>query len=55
MEWVEDDPTQDPRSYYRHLAKLATKEERQRRMAATQGVDLEFIQRGLMRPDIDNG
>lgn len=39
----------DPKGYHRHLAKLATKEERQRRFAAMEGVDLEFIERGLMR------
>ncbi len=53
MMWKEDDLNIDPRAYHRHLAKLATKEERQRRMAATQGVDLEFIQRGLMDTRID--
>lgn len=53
MEWKEHDSAADPRAYHRHLAKVATKEERQRRMAATQGVDLEFIQRGLMEVGID--
>lgn len=53
MAWKEHDFEQDPRAYHRHLAKLATKEQRQRRMAATQGVDLEFIQRGLMDAGID--
>jgi hypothetical protein len=47
-EWLEPNNEKDARAYHRHLAKLATKEERQRLMAATQGVDLEFIQKGLM-------
>jgi hypothetical protein len=54
MEWVEPDMEKDSRAYHRHLAKLATKVERQKRMAATQGVDLEFIQRGLMGTGIDS-
>ncbi len=45
----------DPKAYHRHLAKLATKEERQRRFAAMEGVDLEFIERGLMRQRNDGG
>lgn len=48
MEWREHDEAIDPKAYHRHLAKMATKEERQRRMAATEGVQLEFIQTGLM-------
>lgn len=48
MEWQEPNLAVDERAYYRHLAKLGTKMERQKRMAATQGVDLEFIERGLM-------
>ena len=43
----------DPKGYHRHLAKLATKEERQRRFAATEGVDLEFIEKGLMQNPLD--
>ena len=45
----------DPKAYHRHLAKLATKEERQRRFAAMEGVDLEFIERGIMHQDLGGG
>ena len=48
MQWIEHDEKIDPKAYHRHLAKMATKEERQRKMAATEGVPLEFIQAGLM-------
>lgn len=48
MEWKAYDPLTDTRAHQRHLAKLATKEERQRRMAAFEGVELEFIKTGLM-------
>ncbi len=53
MEWKEPDLKTNPRAYHRHLAKLATKVERQKRMAATEGVDAEFIQKGLMSAGID--
>jgi hypothetical protein len=43
----------DPKAYHRHFSKLATKEERQRRFAAMEGVDLEFIEKGLMRQNAD--
>lgn len=48
MEWKEFDEKTDPRAYHRHLAKMATKEERQRRMAKTEGVDVEFLEKGLL-------
>ena len=50
MEWTEFDEKTDSVAYHRHLAKLATKKERQERMAATQGVTLEFIQEGMIKP-----
>lgn len=51
--WREHDAAIDPRAYHRHLAKLATKSERQNLMAATLGVHAEFIQTGLMDAGID--
>ncbi len=54
ISWKEADEKIDPKGYHRHLANLATKEQRQAKMAATEGVDLEFIERGLMDPQIDS-
>ena len=53
MEWKEMDKTIDSKGYHRHLAKVATKDQRQAKMAATEGVDFEFIERGLMEANID--
>lgn len=41
----------DPKAYHRHLAKLATKEARQRHFAEFEGVDLEYIEKGIMHAE----
>ena len=56
MKWGEHDPERDAYAYYRHLAKLATKTERQHRMARAEGAELSIVTDGLMRsttPHID--
>jgi len=55
MEWKEHDEKTDLRAYHRHLAKLGTKAIRQQKMAATEGVDVEFIEKGLLSAEIDGG
>ena len=50
MKWEEFDEKIDDIAYHRHLAKLATKEVRMEHLAATQGVTLEFIQEGVVKP-----
>jgi hypothetical protein len=49
LKWDAYDELVDKETYHRHLAKLATKEHRQQRMAATQGVGLEFIEEGVLK------
>jgi hypothetical protein len=49
-EWKETSEELDPHGYHRHLAKLATKDARQRYMAALEEMDIAYLKKGLMSP-----
>ncbi len=48
MSWKEFDKDTNELAYNRHLAKMATKQARIEYMAATQGRDISFIEKGLV-------